>query len=116
MYIHVFNVCKIYLNVEKISKHLRLKYLYISVRSQLLTVEKICIQSIVYPDLKSLNKSGGKFGITGSPRGDNLFLWDVELMDFEKGTLLYKDLESYAKKHNRKVCVESHLHSCNAMK
>ena len=27
----------------------------------------------------------------------------MELSDFEKGTLLYKDLENYAKQYNRKV-------------
>ena len=34
---------------------------------------------------------------------DNLFLWEVELSDFEKGTLLHKDLENYAKHYKRKV-------------
>ncbi|XP_019853526.1 PREDICTED: origin recognition complex subunit 1-like [Amphimedon queenslandica] len=28
-------------------------------------------------DLKNMNKSDGKFGISGCPRGDNLFVWDV---------------------------------------
>ena len=54
-------------------------------------------------DLKTLQKSGGKFGITGGPRGDDLFLWDVELSDFERGTMLYKDLVSYAQTYHRKV-------------
>ena len=54
-------------------------------------------------DLKSLQKSGGKFGISGSPRGDNLFVWDVELSDFDSGTLLYKDLQSYSLAYKRKV-------------
>ena len=26
-------------------------------------------------DMKALKKSKGKFGIDGSPRGDNLFIW-----------------------------------------
>ena len=64
----------------------------------------VCVCHSFHLDLKSLQKSGGKFGIAGGPRGDNLFLWDVELSDFEKGTLLYKDLEAYAKKYKRKVC------------
>ncbi len=34
---------------------------------------------------------------------DNLFLWDVELSDFEKGSLLQKDLENYAQKYSKKV-------------
>ena len=55
-------------------------------------------------DLKSLQKSEGRFGISGGPRGDNLFVWDVELGEFEKGTLLYKDLQSYAHTYKRKVC------------
>ena len=54
-------------------------------------------------DLKSLQKSGGKFGISGGPRGDNLFVWDVELSDFDSRTLLYKDLQSYARTYRRKV-------------
>ena len=37
---------------------------------------------------------------------DNLFLWDVELSDFPKGSLLQKDLDSYAKKMSRKPVVE----------
>lgn len=59
--------------------------------------------SYVSTDLKTLNKSNGKFGITGRPRGDDLFMWDVELSDFEQGTLLYKDLQSYAHTYKRKV-------------
>ena len=54
-------------------------------------------------DLKAMSKSGGRFGIVGRPRGDNLFVWDVELGDFEKGTMLYRDLEMYAQQYNRKV-------------
>ena len=63
------------------------------------------ISSLPLPpsDLKSLQKSEGKFGITGGPRGDNLFIWDVELSDFDSKTLLYKDLQSYAHTYKRKV-------------
>lgn len=35
-----------------------------------------------------------------------MFLWDVELGDFPKGSLLQKDLVSYAKKMGRKAVVE----------
>lgn len=37
---------------------------------------------------------------------DNLFLWDVQLSDFPEGSLLQKDLETYAKKTHRKPVVE----------
>ena len=40
------------------------------------------------------------------PPQDNLFLWDVELSDFAKGSLLQKDLEAYAKTTRRKPVVE----------
>ena len=40
------------------------------------------------------------------PFQDNLFLWNVELSDFPKGTPFYKDLESYAKRTNRKPVIE----------
>jgi len=29
----------------------------------------------IFVDLKALKRSEGKFGIEGSPRGDNLFVW-----------------------------------------
>jgi len=29
----------------------------------------------MFVDMKTLNSSNGKFGIGGSPRGDNLFIW-----------------------------------------
>ena len=34
---------------------------------------------------------------------DNLFVWDVELSDFERSSKLYKDLEAYAKRLKRKA-------------
>lgn len=57
-------------------------------------------------DLKGLNKSSGEFGITGKPQGDNLFVWEVELSDFPKESMLAKDLKAYADKMKRKPVVE----------
>lgn len=37
---------------------------------------------------------------------DNLFIWDVELSDFPKESLLTRDLENYAKKQNKQPVVE----------
>lgn len=34
---------------------------------------------------------------------DNLFVWDLELSDFEKGSALQSDLENYARIYNQKV-------------
>lgn len=38
-----------------------------------------------------------------------MFLWDVELSDFPKGSFLQKDLDSYAKKTGRKAVVEMEM-------
>jgi len=50
-------------------------------------------------DMVNLEKSGGKFGISGSPRGDNLFIWDVQLTDIPEESKLGRDLAAYAKKY-----------------
>ncbi|XP_062501570.1 ubiquitin-conjugating enzyme E2 Q1-like [Corticium candelabrum] len=60
-------------------------------------------------DLKNLNKSKGAFGVEGQPNGDNLFHWTVTLKDFDKDSLLYRDLQSYAKKYNRKPVVHMEM-------
>ncbi|XP_071958129.1 uncharacterized protein [Antedon mediterranea] len=53
-------------------------------------------------DLKQLKKSSreNNFGIKGGPRGDNLFLWDVLLTDFDSTSRLGSDIMRYAKKYN----------------
>ncbi|XP_070574815.1 ubiquitin-conjugating enzyme E2 Q1-like [Ptychodera flava] len=52
-------------------------------------------------DLKLLKKSEGKFGVEGNPKGDNLFIWDVKLKDFDPKSKLGKDLKTYATKYKR---------------
>ncbi|XP_077983231.1 ubiquitin-conjugating enzyme E2 Q1-like [Glandiceps talaboti] len=52
-------------------------------------------------DLKLLKKSEGKFGVEGNPRGDNLFIWDVQLTDFDPKSRLGKDLQIYSTKYKR---------------
>ncbi|KAL3860041.1 hypothetical protein ACJMK2_010223 [Sinanodonta woodiana] len=55
-------------------------------------------------DLKVM-QNAKQFGIEGSPRADNLFVWDVKLMDLPKDSRLGKDLEAFAKKHNREPVI-----------
>ncbi|XP_041375439.1 ubiquitin-conjugating enzyme E2 Q1-like [Gigantopelta aegis] len=56
-------------------------------------------------DLKVMQKASGKYGIVGSPRGDNLFIWDVKLTDFPTDTKLGKDLELFSKKYNQEAVI-----------
>ncbi|XP_074645730.1 uncharacterized protein LOC141902004 [Tubulanus polymorphus] len=56
-------------------------------------------------DYKALQKSDGKFGIEGSPQGNNLYIWDVKLTDFPLDSQLGKDLVEYAKRHKREPVV-----------
>ncbi|KAL5022647.1 hypothetical protein ScPMuIL_001802 [Solemya velum] len=60
----------------------------------------------IFSDLKNLERNGGQFGISGSPRGDNLFVWDVQLKDFPDDTRLGKDLRKYATKHKREPVLQ----------
>lgn len=60
-------------------------------------------------DLKTFNKSSSKCGISGKPKGDNLFVWNVELSDFEPTSLLGKDLAAYALKYGRKPVIEMEM-------
>lgn len=55
-------------------------------------------------DLKAFRKDGKKFGLDGGPRNDNLFLWDIKLIDIPESKLA-KDLETFAKKHNTEPCI-----------
>eukprot|EP00731_Ephydatia_muelleri_P027031 Em0018g1131a len=57
-------------------------------------------------DLTNFTKSSSRCGISGRPRGDKLFVWDVELSDFEPKSLLGKDLAAYAHKYRRKPVIE----------
>lgn len=56
-------------------------------------------------DLKNMKKEAHKFGIEGSPRGDNLFVWDVKLTGFPTDTILGKDICRWAEKHKREPVV-----------
>ncbi|XP_033626521.1 ubiquitin-conjugating enzyme E2 Q1-like isoform X2 [Asterias rubens] len=58
-------------------------------------------------DLKMFRQSDGKFGIRGSPRNDNLFLWDVQLTDFDAGSPLTRDLNRFAAQNKERP--ELHL-------
>lgn len=55
-------------------------------------------------DLKAFRKDGKKFGLDGGPRNDNLFLWDIKLIDIPESKLS-KDLETFAKRHNTEPCI-----------
>ncbi|XP_072013019.1 uncharacterized protein [Amphiura filiformis] len=56
-------------------------------------------------DLKQIRKCGNKFGFVGNPRGDNLFVWDVKLIDFEKKSRLGKDLAKYSEKYKEEPII-----------
>ncbi|XP_038068831.1 ubiquitin-conjugating enzyme E2Q-like protein CG4502 [Patiria miniata] len=57
-------------------------------------------------DLKMFKRSESANGIHGSPRGDNLFLWDVQMTDFEPKSVLGKDLCKYADKYKQKLEIQ----------
>ncbi|XP_045193955.2 ubiquitin-conjugating enzyme E2 Q2-like [Mercenaria mercenaria] len=56
-------------------------------------------------DLRNMKKEAHKFGIEGTPRGDNLFIWDVKLTGFPADTTLGKDIRNWAEKHKREPVV-----------
>ncbi|XP_060583786.1 ubiquitin-conjugating enzyme E2 Q2-like [Ruditapes philippinarum] len=56
-------------------------------------------------DLKNMKKEAHKFGIEGTPRGDNLFIWDVKLTGFSADTTLGKDIKKWAENHKREPVV-----------
>jgi hypothetical protein len=43
------------------------------------------------------------FGFDAAPDGENLYVWKVELFDFEKDSLLAKDLEAYVRVRARRL-------------
>jgi len=54
-------------------------------------------------DLNQIMKGEGeKFGYSAEPVEDNLYLWEVHLFGFEKGTGLEKDLKEWSKKNSSK--------------
>lgn len=55
-------------------------------------------------DLKAFRKDGRKFGLDGGPRNDNLFVWDIKLVDIPDSKLA-KDLDAFAKRHNTEPCI-----------
>ncbi|XP_061188407.1 ubiquitin-conjugating enzyme E2 Q2-like [Saccostrea echinata] len=55
-------------------------------------------------DLKAFRKDGRKFGLDGGPRNDNLFVWDIKLVDIPDSKLA-KDLDVFSKKHNTEPCI-----------
>jgi len=59
----------------------------------------------LFSDMKAFQASEGKFGLSGAPREDNLYIWDVKLTDFDPSTALAKDLVAYAKKFNKEPAV-----------
>ncbi|KAK2193036.1 hypothetical protein NP493_18g08012 [Ridgeia piscesae] len=60
-------------------------------------------------DLKVVKSNEGKFGFKAQPRDDNLFLWDVQLIDFPADTDLGRDLQEYAKKYNREPVIHMEM-------
>ncbi|XP_064598982.1 ubiquitin-conjugating enzyme E2 25-like [Liolophura sinensis] len=65
----------------------------------------IAVQRLL-KDLKYLSKdAASQYGISGSPKNENLFIWDVKLTDIPKDTRLGKDLHAYAVRYNREPVV-----------
>lgn len=56
-------------------------------------------------DLKQINKCGSRFGFEAEPRGDDLFVWDVKLIDFDKKSRLGKDLAKYSSKYKEEPII-----------
>lgn len=46
-----------------------------------------------------------QFGFSAEPDGDNLYKWKIELFNFEKDSLLGKDLEAYAARTGGKPAI-----------
>ncbi|XP_071092148.1 ubiquitin-conjugating enzyme E2 Q2-like [Haliotis cracherodii] len=57
-------------------------------------------------DLKNILKVGPQYGIVAKPRGDNLFLWDVQLTDVPTDSRLGKDLQQYSTKYKQEPVVK----------
>ncbi|CAC5393197.1 UBE2Q [Mytilus coruscus] len=57
-------------------------------------------------DLKTMKKESCKFGLDGSPRGDNLFIWDIKLKDFPEDSKLGKNLKEYSEKFKREPVIQ----------
>lgn len=70
---------------------------------------KVSIQRLV-KDLKVANKSGQKYGYEAKPRGNNLFKWDVKLVNIPTDTVLGKDLQKYAVKHKKEPAIHMEMH------
>ena len=43
-----------------------------------------------------MESEADQFGFSAEPDGDNLYKWKISLFNFEKDSLLGKDLEAYA--------------------
>ncbi|XP_052061594.1 ubiquitin-conjugating enzyme E2 Q2-like [Mytilus californianus] len=57
-------------------------------------------------DLKTMKKESNKFGLDGTPRGDNLFIWDIKLKDFPVESKLGKNLKEYSEKFKREPVIQ----------
>jgi len=57
-------------------------------------------------DLKAIKNVSADFGITGQPRGNNLFMWDIELSNIPESSRLGKDLISYGQKYKEKPVIK----------
>lgn len=69
---------------------------------------RVSVQRLV-KDLKVANKSGQKFGYEAKPRGNNLFKWDVKLVNIPTDTVLGKDLQKYAIKHKKEPAIHMEM-------
>ncbi|ESO87820.1 hypothetical protein LOTGIDRAFT_234840 [Lottia gigantea] len=56
-------------------------------------------------DMKNMQKIKGKYGIEGSPKGGNLFVWDVKLTDIPTDSKLGQDLVKYSQKYHQQPVI-----------
>jgi len=57
--------------------------------------------SRIIADYKGIYKTHGKYGFSAEPRKENLFVWDVRVGGFDKGSTLFRDLQQYQKKSGK---------------
>uniref|UniRef100_A0A0B6ZXI8 UBC core domain-containing protein n=2 Tax=Arion vulgaris TaxID=1028688 RepID=A0A0B6ZXI8_9EUPU len=60
-------------------------------------------------DMKTIQTESVKFGIIATPKENNLFFWDVKLIDIPEDSKLGCDLAEYAKKYKTEPVLHLHM-------
>jgi ubiquitin-conjugating enzyme E2 Q len=56
---------------------------------------------LIYDVKAMMSCKAEELGFRAAPKGDNLFVWEIQFFGFQPGSLTAKDLETYAKQTNR---------------